>query len=338
MTDVLDPRWRKVGDPEADALVDALRATRGWQRALSSTAVNGDRSADPALASFFAKHAAPPAGARADVLARATRWCDAHLPYLSIGMLCGSLPLLFLGAEGAAVLTGTGELVERVDGRINRTGAFVLDVTEVGGMGPRGRALRACAQVRLIHAQVRLAARERSGVAVSVPICQQDLVTTLFAFAVAPIRCARRMGVDVCAAAASDHYALWRALAPALGVVERLLPPRFDDADALLDKLVEANAAPSEAGQALAAALVDGIARHLAIPGRAEAAAWIVRYLLGERLATMLSIPGVDPAARRKWSRLSSTAAVRKLVPMLGRDLHRVIVRHKLASAPGPNL
>ncbi len=82
--------------------------------------------------------------------------------------------------------------------------------------------------------------------------------------------------------------------------------------------------------------MVEGIARHLAIPGRGEAAAWFVRYLLGERLATMLSIPQVDPNARRKWSRLSNSAAVRKLVPMLGRDLHRVIVRHKLSSVPGP--
>jgi len=240
-------------------------------------------------------------------------------------MLAGSLPMLFLGAEGAEVLVQTGALVERVDARINRTGRFVLDVTEVGGMGPGGRAVRAAAEVRLIHALV------RSSSDVSHAICQQDMVMTLLAFAVMPIRCARRMAVTISPREAEDHYALWRALAPALGVLPTLVPKRFDDANALLDALVELNAAPSEAGRTLARALLEGIARHLAVPGRSDAAAWIVRYLLGERLADMLCIDAVDSMARRTWARRANTRAARRIVPMLGRDLHRIIVGYKLS-------
>ena len=330
MDEALDPRWRMVGDPDADALVERLSDSPHWHSALRGSARNGDRPGIPELAQFFGDHARLPTDARADVLARATQWCDAHLSYLSIGMLCGSLPLLFLGAEGAAVLTGTGELVARVDARINRTGAFVLDVTERGGCGPAGRALRAASEVRLIHALVRRSHADKASGTDATPICQQDMVTTLFAFAVMPVRCARRLGVNVTAREAQDHYALWRSLGPALGVRPDLLPESVDDADPLLDALVEANAAPSEAGRALAAALLEGIARHLAVPGRTEAAAWIVRYLIGERLATILSIPDVDSKVRRTWSRLAGGAAVRRLIPLLGRDLHRMIVRHKL--------
>lgn len=329
MDDALDPRWRMVGDPVADALIERLSDSPPWHGALRGSARNSDRPSIPELAQFFGDHARLPSDARPDVLARATQWCDAHLSYLSIGMLCGSLPLLFLGAEGAAVLTGTGELVARVDTRINRTGAFVLDATEPGGTGRAGRALRAAAEVRLIHALVRRSAPSNPQRG-TVPICQQDMVTTLFAFAVMPIRCARRLGVKVSAREAQDHYALWRALGPALGVQPQLLPESFDDAEPLLDALVEANAEPSDAGRALAAALLEGIARHLAVPGRAEATAWIVRYLLGERLSTTLSIPEVDPQVRRTWSRLAAGNTVRKLIPLLGRDLHRMIVRHKL--------
>lgn len=325
MSSVLDPQWRRVGDPAADALVEALSDTPGWQRVLRGDARNGSGAAIPVLADFFASAEQHPPGTRPDVLARAARWCDAHLPYLSIGMLGGSLPLLFLGADGAQVLTETGAMVERVDTRINRTGRFVLDVTEVGGMGPSGRARRAAAEVRLIHALVR---QRASGPGTA--ICQQDMVTTLFAFAVMPIRCARRMGVAIAEREAEDHYALWCALAPALGVHTELLPATFSEAAALLDALVERNVAPSEDGRRLAAALLDGIARHLAIPGRDDAAAWLVRFLLGERLANVLSIPALDTKARSRWARLANTDAARRLVPMLGRDLHRLIVGYKL--------
>ena len=326
MTDVLDPKWRREGDPVADRLVAALVETPGWQRALQGDARNGSGATTPALADFFASCERLPESARPDVLARATRWCDAHLSYLSIGMLGGSLPLLFLGAEGAQVLTGTREMVERVDTRINRTGRFVLDVTEVGGMSPGGRALRAAAEVRLIHALVRSRATHAS-----TAICQQDMVTTLFAFAVMPIRCARRMGVKIGEREAADHYALWCALAPALGVRTELLPATFGEAATLMDTLVERNAAASEDGRVLAAALLDGIARHLAVPGRSDAAAWLVRFLLGERLANVLSIPQLDAKARSRWARLANTQTARRVVPMLGRDLHRLIVGYKLA-------
>jgi hypothetical protein len=325
MTDVLDPKWRQAGDPAADALVAALADAPGWQRVLQGNARNGAGATIPVLADFFATAERLPPGTRPDVLARATRWCDAHLSYLSIGMLGGSLPLLFLGAEGAQVLTETGAMVDRVDTRINRTGRFVLDVTEVGGMGPGGRALRAAAEVRLIHALVRARA---SGPATA--ICQQDMVTTLFAFAIMPIRCARRMGVAITEREAEDHYALWYALAPALGVRTDLLPTTFAEATHLLDTLVELNVAPSEHGRQLAAALLDGIARHLAVPGRNDAAAWLVRFLLGERLSNVLSIPALDAKARSRWARLASTDAARRVVPMLGRDLHRLIVGYKL--------
>lgn len=326
MSDVLDPKWRQVGDPAADALVAALAQAPDWHRALQGNARNDSGATIPALADFFASATQLPSTARPDVLARATRWCDAHLSYLSIGMLGGSLPLLFLGAEGAQVLTGTRELVDRVDTRINRTGRFVLDVTEVDGTGPSGRALRAAAEVRLIHALVRLNAADPQ-----TAICQQDMVTTLFAFAVMPIRCARRMGVTIGEREASDHYALWCALAPALGVRTELLPRTFAEAASLMDTLVENNAAPSEDGRVLAAALLDGIARHLAVPGRSDAAAWLVRFLLGERLANVLSIPQLDGKARSRWARLANTQTARRVVPMLGRDLHRLIVGYKLA-------
>ena len=326
MTDVLDPKWRREGDPVADRLVAALTETPGWQRALQGDARNGSGATTPALADFFASCERLPKAL--DPTFSLERRAGATPTSRTSRSECwgGSLPLLFLGAEGAQVLTGTREMVERVDTRINRTGRFVLDVTEVGGMSPGGRALRAAAEVRLIHALVRSSAPHAS-----TAICQQDMVTTLFAFAVMPIRCARRMGVKIGEREAADHYALWCALAPALGVRTELLPATFGEAATLMDTLVERNAAPSEDGRVLAAALLDGIARHLAVPGRSDAAAWLVRFLLGERLANVLSIPQLDAKARSRWARLANTQTARRVVPMLGRDLHRLIVGYKLA-------
>lgn len=328
IVDPLGAHWRGVGDPEADAVVEALRDQPAWPRHVFGRATNGAPPSGPTpLVALLSAHTRPDPSVRPDALARAAAWAGRHLPYLSLGMLCGSLPLLFLGAEGAGVLGRTGRLLTDVDRRVNRTGAYVLDVVAPGGMGSGGRALRASVEVRLAHALVRADAPRTPA---EVAICQQDMLTTLFAFGVVPVRCTRRLGVPVDARDADDYYQLWRAVAPALGVDARLVPPTFRDAERLLDSLLERIAAPSEQGRALADALLDGMQRHFAVPGGRDAPAWLVRYLLGERRAAMLGIPEVAPARRPRWARALSSRAVRTVAPVLGRRVHAAIVAHKL--------
>lgn len=328
--DVCQPRWREVGDPVADQAVAELQNSPGWVRRLYVGACNGAPETNPTLSRFFADHAVARCDARADARRRAAQWSERHLGYLSVSMLCGSLPILFLGASGAAVLAASERMVDDVDRRINATGAYVLDVVAPDGFAATGRALRASAEVRLIHALVRARLPPRDG---EVSICQQDLVLTLLAFSVVPIRCTRRMGVAVDRRQAQDYYALWRALAPTLGIEPELVPADWEQAEAALDALLRRLREPSAQGRLLAQSLLDGMRRHLPIPGQRDAPVWMVRYLLGDTNADVLGIEQPAAISRTRWSRALGSGAVAWLAPRFGRRVHRAIVGYKLAAS-----
>ena len=139
-----DRAWRQVGDETADALfehLDASGAVWAVNALLAGVRKNGQplpATLPTEVASFLVRARELPCWADPTRLDRAARWADARLPYVSIALLCASLPILFCGAKGAAVLHATGRMIEDVDRRVNETGRFVLDVVAPNGFGPGG--------------------------------------------------------------------------------------------------------------------------------------------------------------------------------------------------------
>jgi hypothetical protein len=338
MTAAFDPAWRRVGDAAIDPMVASLRLGPDVARWLPLSGRNADRFAAAvprALRTTLEQTATLPPHACLATLARAQAWADAQLPLLSVSLLAGSLPLLFSGAKGAAVLHATRRMLDDVDRRVNETGRFVLRVVEPGGFGPSGQAVRACQTARVIHALV----RRRGAGGEAVPINQQDLLGTLLAFSVVAFRCMKRLAARTSARDANDWWHLWSVAGVLLGIDRRLIPSSYLEAEQALELFVGEMAAPSDHARELTAALVDGMARHLRCDR--DTPARLVRYLLGEHLADIVGVPALKPARGLFDAQAlvrHGAAGVDLLGPRLGRWLLASIVDEQLSRPPtGPH-
>lgn len=327
MTRIFLPRWRDVGDPELDAVV----ATGPWSPRAAWLPLTGrwtdpvdHRVPAPIRTWLHAQPWRPPQDLAA--IERAQQWAADHLVPLSVSLLAGSLPWLFAGAKGAAVLHDTRRLLDDVDRRVNETGRFVLAVVQPLSFRRSGEAVRACQTTRLVHALVRARARA-SGVAIN----QQDLAATLLAFSVVSFRGMRRIGVRATAKHADDWWQLWRVVGDHLGIDPAVVPTTFGEASAELDVYVRTEASTSDAGIALTRTLIEATARHI---GSTQAATGLVRRLLGDHMADLLRVDIHPP--RTLAGRMATQSALRldTFGPTLSRWLLSTIVRAKLSTPP----
>jgi hypothetical protein len=336
---------RQVGDPEADAVVERL-GRDAWlvNAALRHAHRNDDPLPDAvpvAVRHFLAEHAAPPAWLDALRAFHAQRWAMRHVLPLTACLFCASLPTAYGAARGARVLEATGRMHgAQLDRRVNETAQFVLDVVAEGSLGPDGGAIRAVQKVRLVHAAVRAQLRRSGRAGDEVPINQEDMLGTLGSFSVVVLRSLRRLGVDVDDHAAEDFYQLWRAVGAMLGIRADLLPSDLSAAGAVCDRIAERQHAASPEGRALMASLLDGMEQH--VPAALHVAPrYLVRHLVGERLADLLGVP---PAGRSLQTGLD---ALRLLSPgrpfrsialtvssLVGRPLLHAVVATKLGGVP----
>ncbi len=321
-----------TGDPPLDALLLEIEDPRAiW----SAIAALGELPSDdtplptaipPPLDRFLASTRLPE-WASLDALERGARFAERNLPYVSLALIAGSLPLLFTSAHGATVLTRTRRLLDDVDRRVNETARFVFDVLEPGAFGGYGRGVRAVQRVRLIHAAVRHAQRPTSP---TIPIDQTQLLGTLFAFSVVVVRSATRLGARVTDRDREDYWHLWRVVGALLGIEARSMPHRYAEAERSLRALVHDNAKASAEGRALTAALLERTQAHLVVP---DLSTRLVRYLLGERVADLLEVPTPRSGALdSRWVRSRAPALFRAVSPLLGRTFQEAVVRKKLAT------
>ncbi|MEQ9495370.1 MAG: oxygenase MpaB family protein [Deltaproteobacteria bacterium] len=318
-----------VGDPKLDALLDTLEDPSAVWRTIA--ALDGLRDAAPLprdipepLARFL-RFARLPVWAQSHRMARGARFAEENLPYVSISLVAGALPLLFTSADGARVLTTTRRLLDDLDRRVNETARFAFAILAPDAFGPDGSGIRAALRVRLIHAAVRRSQRQQG----SVPINEAQLLGTLFAFSVVVLKCVTRLGARVTDRDREDYWHLWRVVGALLGIDERVMPRRYVQAERAMRRLLDAYTAPSPAGRALTAVLLEGIQRHLLVP---EVSPWLVRYLLGERVADLIDVP--RPRQNRldaRWVRRHAPRIFVAVKPLLGRTLHEAVVRRKLA-------
>ncbi len=259
-------------------------------------------------------------------MARGARFAEENLPYVSISLVAGALPLLFTSVDGAQVLTSTRRLLDDVDRRVNETARFAFVILAPDAFGPDGGGIRAALRVRLIHAAVRRSQRGRG----SFPINEAQLLGTLFAFSVVVLKSVTRLGARVTDRDREDYWHLWRVVGALLGIDERVMPRRYAEAEREMRRLLDAHAAPSPAGRALTAELLDGMQRHLFLP---EAAPRLVRYLLGDRIADLIDVPHVrEDRLDTRWVRRHAPRIFDAVKPLLGRTLHEAIVQRKLAA------
>lgn len=348
MTDLTSDGDRQRGDPEADAVVAEL-GPRVWAVNAMLRHVHGNDEPLPAalprcVRELFERHVSVPEWYDPARGQRAQRWASAHLFHVTVALFCASLPTSYSGARGVRVLARTGRMEGAgLDRRVNETARFLLDVLAEGAMGPSGHALRAIQKVRLVHAAVRQSLRASPDFADEVPINQEDLLGTLMTFSVVVTRAVTRLGSAVGEGEVEDYFHLWRAVGAMLGIEERLLP--VDHASALVsgEHVSARQLASSEDGRRLMASLLEAMEDH--VPRARFLPRWLVRHLVGDRVADALAVPraamvqDVMTVARFLPLPFASSARglgslVTRAAPLLGRPLLETVVATKLRGRP----
>jgi hypothetical protein len=221
-----------------------------------------------------------------------------HGPKFLLFLYYKSLPLLYTDAKGAEVLVRTGRLSHKEGDhriftrRIAETGQFMMDVMARDGLQPGSDGIRSIQKVRLIHAAIRRFLnnrgwdRERLGE----PINQEDLALTLMSFSVSPLEGLGQFGIAEDPQKMEAYMHTWCAVGSLLGVDEDLLPESLAEGQALMEKILDRQSAPSEAGRLLAKALVEFARETLPSERLDDAPVYLIRKLIGRKRAEMLNI------------------------------------------------
>ncbi|MGH9077728.1 MAG: oxygenase MpaB family protein [Acidimicrobiales bacterium] len=240
-------------------------------------------------------------------------------------LYAGSLPTAYACARGVQVLGLTARLVTDAQRRLNETAQFHLDVMSPGGLGPGGAGLADARRVRLMHAAVRWLIGHDPQVTWDPvwgsPINQEDLVETLLSFTEVVFEVFDRAGVAYDDGDAEAYLHTWSVVGHLLGIRPDLLPLHRPDTRALMAVVRRRQFAPSAAGRALAAALLDQ-GRRLTPPGLRGLPATAIRYLVGDEVADLLDLPRSD------WTRV-----VFGPLAKVSRRLSAQAVHHRLVRA-----
>jgi hypothetical protein len=272
---------RRHGDPELDGLIaELIDANAGSVLDLYEATVRAQMAVDPelwppALLAWWERPALPgwvDPGKVARAAAVAERW----LPELLTSYLVGSLPQSYAGARGAKVLTRISLLGEDEPfvRRVLETLLFVLRVVEPGALDEGGTGYELARKTRVFHSIVRamvgtfgIDRRRPDGegepwdeVADGVPVNQEDLLGTLWTFAVTPLQVIERAAIPVEDADKDAVVHLWSVVGHLLGVgagcAPGLLPMTYAEAAACWSRIQAHQFGPSDDGRALTDVLV----------------------------------------------------------------------------------
>jgi hypothetical protein len=210
-----------------------------------------------------------------------------------LGLL--SLPYCYAGEYGAQVLYLSARMQDNTEKRLLETTKFVLDVLSPDSFLPAGKAWVSIAQVRLLHAIIRLRVQNLPtwDMKWGLPINQEDMLGTNFAFSWIVLRGMEKIGYLV---TAQDRQALldtWRIIGVGLGIVPEVMPQTPKEAFWLDKTIVNRHFRASEVGKNLTQSLVSYLNQRFS-QGLAET---YMRYLLTDKIADYL---GLAPADWRK--------------------------------------
>ena len=297
---------RQATDPVADAVVQRLFAdgqidavTRLWK-----ALIDNDQVPEPDLPEvvrdYFASTAALPAWADGSQILAGQRFFEKNGLAIVAALHCASLPEAYSCAKGVQVLWLNGRLLTDTKRRILETAQMIFDAMAVGGLEPGGRGIRSVQKVRLMHAAIRCLI-QRSGqwnAEWGAPINQEDLAGTLMTFSWTVVDAIKKLSVVVTPEEAEAYLHAWKVAGAVLGVRAELLPRDMTDAELLARTIRRRQTAPSVAGRALTAALLEYMEEM--IPGHAFKGfpATMMRYMLGDAAADVVAVPTDDWTAR----------------------------------------
>lgn len=250
---------RLVGDPPADAAIDAIFAAGQLKdaQAFMSRLMTNDaalpHSIPPALRNFLESNPMKPFADPSCVEAAQNLFVD-HGPEILITLGCYALPDAYAARKGVKVLHQTAYLAKRPNRRLFRTMQMVIDVMEPGGLGPHGYGIRTVQKLRLMHAAVRHGLHHVKNLKwdelfFGVPINQEDLAGTLLTFSFLSIDGLRKLGANISSEAAKAYFDTWCGIGRVLGVRPEMIPDSLETAAELKETISRRQFAPSDEGR-----------------------------------------------------------------------------------------
>jgi hypothetical protein len=158
---------------------------------------------------------------------------------------------------------------------------FVLRVNERGGLDPGGPGEELARKTRVFHGLVRVMlirfavdvrkvgniGEPWESAANGVPVNQEDLLGTLWTFAITPIQRLERAGATIADADKDAVVHLWCVVGNLLGIEPSLLPMSYVEADHCWARIQEHQFAESEEGKCLTEALLTRCRGLVGVPG-----------------------------------------------------------------------
>jgi ER-bound oxygenase mpaB/B'/Rubber oxygenase, catalytic domain len=291
-------KFRQMGDPEADKVIDELFQTEGitgvremfkW---LNTSAL---QSSFKIVDDFISQNQSLPDFADRKLMQQATTFFEQSQTTIGIMLACYSLPYCYAGADGAKVLAMSQRIQNDTLKRLEETGEFLQIVTKEENW-KNGEAVRKILKVRLMHAAIRFFTEHHGtwDLAWGKPVNQEDMAGTNGAFSYIVIRGMRKAGDAPTDADAEAYLHLWNVISVIMGIDKELIPNNLREAFALDKAITKRQFRPSAEGKALTKALLDTIEKFIENPLLKTFPAAQMRFLMGDSVADILGIPQVS--------------------------------------------
>jgi hypothetical protein len=258
-------------------------------------------------------------------------------------LFCASLPECYVLPNLADVLHVAGQLEAHTEHRIRQTAAMIFPVMMRGGlMGPEGQGLAQVLKVRLIHATIRhLILRGNPEAAKSVipaftsatpptgmhdalmrhgwdldrqglPCNQTELAYTLLTFGYVFLKGLRTLGQGLSASDEQAYLHTWNVMGHILGIRSEFMAHTMAEAEQMFERMqAVGRARPPQVDvrPALGQALINAMARSLALPGIRSLPVPMTQWLVGKQTAQDIGL-----AQLASWPTRILFAALRSLV------------------------
>jgi uncharacterized membrane protein len=324
--------------PGAQRLAEATRRMAAWtHNGALADAVPDDAPGDPvvtaALRTYLAAGRQLPDWADAAQVERAEALFMEHGPLSCTLLFCASLPECYVLPHLSEVLHIAGQLERHTEHRIRQTAAMVFPVMMKGGlMSPDGAGVAQVLKVRLIHATIRhlilhgdpaqVRGRVEPGPASAgpggmhaaltahgwdvqrqgLPCNQVELAYTLLTFGYSFLQGLRTLGLRLSPADEQAYLHAWNVMGHVLGVRRELMADTMEEAAALfarIQSLAPQQVGPVDARPALGRALMQTMARSIALPVVRGLPVPLTRWLIGPDVAAAIGVDGRVPWATR---------------------------------------
>ena len=306
-----------IGDPDADALMDALNLLApSEQRRLIQAAMNDVYDpilddAPSAARDFFHKLAEPP------------DWYDPDAFAPGVRMFHRNSRLVLAGMVGAVLIEGfttnisksffiTGRLRDQGVRRLQQNNRHMVEIFMPGGLERGGDGWNLSVRVRLVHARVRWLLRHSEdwdADAWGVPISAAHLGFAITAFSARLIKHLKALGGIFSEEEAEGFMAVWRYTGHLMGIPDSILFEDTDEALRLFDIGGLCEPPPSEASIAMANGLVNSAPLIIGIADpdeRRRLTSYVYkvsRALIGNSVADQLAYPDDSTFGVLYWFR-----------------------------------